>query len=148
MLSGTFSVSRVIEESTCRSSKDYRFTDVGLYKIHSTSLMPEIPFEEAVILPYEIDSSIFINDEETKIEVPETINLQNFLTTRYIGRAPLEYYQNGEKTKMGRQFVLLCRNGNPTEKYRVFGTEDAIRGYNKDANENVYLPGGGDNDDA
>ncbi len=148
MLSGIYSVARGIEESVCRSSKDYRFTEIGLYKIHSTSLMPEIPFEEAAVLPYEIDPSIFINDEETKLEFPATIKCQNFLTTKYIGRAPLEYYDQGTKTKMGREFILVCRNGNPSEKTRVFGTESAIRGYNRDASENVYLPGGGDEENA
>lgn len=145
MLSGTYSVARGVEESICRSSLDYRFTEVGLYKIHATALMPEIPFEEAEILPEEIDSSIFVNDDETKLDFSPDVNCQNFLTTRYIGRAPLEYYEQGRKTKMGRQFVLICRNGNPTADFRVFGTEDAIRGYNRNANENVYLPGGGDN---
>ena len=29
-------------------------------------------------------------------------------------------------------------------EYRIFGTEDAIRGYNRNANENVMMPGGGD----
>lgn len=144
MISGVFSVPRVIEESVCRTSKDYRFTDVGIYKIHSTALMPEIPFDEAIVLPYEIDSSIFVNDKETMPTFFDTIECQNFLSTRYIGRAPLEWYDGAQKTKMGRQFVLICRNGNPTENYRVFGTEDAIRGYNRNANENVRLPGGGD----
>lgn len=146
MLSGTFTIPRTVEESVCRSSKDYRFTEVGLYKIHSNALMPEIPFEEAAITPQEVDYSIFVNDEETMPSFTDTIDTQNFLTTRYIGRAPLEWYHDDLKTLMGRQFVLICRNGNPTENYRVFGTNDAIRGYNRDANENVYLPGGGDED--
>lgn len=144
MISGVFSIPRVIEESVCRTSKDYRFTDVGIYKIHSTALMPDIPFDEAVVLPGEIDASIFINDNETKPSFMTTTECQNFLSTRYIGRAPLEWYQGDQKTKMGRQFILICRNGNPTEEYRVFGTEDAIRGYNRNANENIQLPGGGD----
>lgn len=144
MLSGTFSYPRVTEESVCRNSKDYRFTEIGLYKIHSTSLMPEIPFEEAAITPYEIDKSIFINDEDTMPDFNDTIDMQNFLTTKYIGRAPLEWYKDGEYTKMGRKFVLICRNGNPNAKYRVFGTEDAIHSYNRGASENVKLPGGGE----
>jgi hypothetical protein len=47
-------------------------------------------------------------------------------------------------TLMGRQFLLICRNGDPKEDYRVFGTESAIRGYNRNANENTTLPGGGE----
>lgn len=144
MLHGTYSVGKVIEESICRSSKDYRFTDVGVYQIHSTSLMPNIPFEEASIQPKEIDSSIFINDEETKLDFENTIKCQNFLSTKYIGRAPLEWYEKDQYTKMGRQFVLICRNGDPKEEYRAFGTEAAIRGYNKDANDNNMIPGGGE----
>ena len=144
ILHGTFSVGRVIEESLCRSSQDYKFTEIGIYRIHSTSLMPNIPFEQASIQPKSIDDSIFINDEETKLYFQNTISCQNFLTTRYIGRAPLEWYSNGQTTLMGRKFILICRNGNPNEEYRVFGTEDAIRGYNRNANENTALPGGGE----
>lgn len=147
MISGTLPIDLVQIESTCRISKDYRLTEVGLYKIHSTSLMPEIPFEEAQVLPEEIDESIFINDEETKLDFESTIDCQNFLTTRYIGRAPLEWYEGEKMTSMGRQFTLLCREGNPVANYRVFGTEDAIHGYNRGANENVFLPGGGEIND-
>ena len=144
MIHGTFNVGKVIEESVCRTSKDYRFTELGVYKIHSTSLMPNIPFEEASIQPKEIDSSIFINDDETKLDFENNIKCQNFLTTRFIGRAPLEWYEGDAQTKMGRQFILICRNGDPKEEYRVFGTESAIRGYNKDASSNTALPGGGE----
>lgn len=144
MVYGTYSVGRVQEESICRSSKDYKFTDVGVYKIHSNALMPNIPFEEETKQPQTIDSSIFLNDEETKLEFETNIECQNYLTARYIGRAPLEWYDETTDTKLGRQFVLLCRNGNPNADYRVFGTEDAIRGYNKDANENITMPGGGE----
>jgi len=144
MLHGTYSIPGVIEESLCRNSKSYRFTDIGVYQIHSTSLMPNIPFEASSIQPKPIDSSIFINDEETKLDFEYTIQCQNFLTTRYIGRAPLEWYEGEQMTSMGRQFILICRNGNPKEEYRVFGTEAAIRGYNKNASEITTLPGGGE----
>lgn len=144
MLNGTFVVPGVIEESVCRSSQKYRFTELGIYKIHSTSLMPNIPFDEASIQPFNIDSSIFINDEETKLDFENTIECQNFLSTMYIGRAPLEWYENNQMTEIGRKFILICRNGNPNPAYRVFGTEGAIRGYNRNANDNVVLPGGGD----
>ena len=140
MIIGTFSVPQVVEESVCRSSLDYFFSEIGDYRIHSTSLMPNIPFEEASILPYPIDESVFINDEETKLELETMINCQNFLTTNYVGRAPLEFY--GPKTLMGREFVLICRDGDPSYPMKVFGTEDAIRGYNRNANENILLPKG------
>jgi hypothetical protein len=138
MIIGTFSVPRVVEECICRSSKEYEFSEVGDYKIHSTTLMPNIKFEEAEILSESIDTSIFINDEDTKLEIEETIKCQNFLTTNYVGRAPLEFY--GPKTKMGREFVLICRDGDPTYKSRVFGTEDAIRGYNRNSTHNFVHP--------
>lgn len=144
MIHGTYSVGRVIEESICRSSKDYRFTELGIYKIHSTSLMPNIPFEEASIQSKQIDSSIFINDEETKLSFDNTIKCQNFLSTRFIGRAPLEWYEGDQMTKMGRKFILICHNGDTNSNYRVFGTEGAIRGYNRNANDNIILPGGGE----
>lgn len=144
MINGTYSVPRVIEESICRSAKDYRFTDIGVYKIHATALMPNIPFGEASVESKEIDKTIFVNDEKTKIEFQQNTKCQNFLSTRFIGRAPLEWYQGDNKTKLGREFLLICRGGNPNEQYRVFGTEAAIRGYNRNASENVKLPGGGD----
>lgn len=144
MVHGTYGVPRVTEESVCRTTSDYTFTEVGLYKVHSTALMPNIPFEESSIQPYEIDSSIFINDDDTKLCLGNSIQCQNYLTTRFIGRAPLEWYDGDQKTKMGRQFVMICRNGNPNADNRVFGTEAAIKGYNRNANDNVKLPGGGD----
>ena len=144
MIYGTYSVPRVQEESTCRSAKDYKFTDVGVYKIHSNTLMPNVNFEEESTQLFEIDSSIFINDAETALTIESSVDCQNFITARYIGRAPLEWYDEDMDTKLGREFVLLCRNGNPNAEYRVFGTEDAIRGYNRNANENVMLPGGGE----
>lgn len=139
MIIGTCSVSRVVEESYCRSSMDYKFSELSDYKIHGTSLMPNIPFEEAAIQPYEIDPSIFDNDEENaKLEFETTIDCQNYLTTKYVGRSPLEFY--GPDTKLGRQFVLICKDGNPSYANRCFGTMDAIHGYNRNANENVLLP--------
>lgn len=143
MIIGTFLIPRVVQESVCRIAKDYYFTDVNRYQIHSTTLMPNIPFEESLVQPQEIDASIFLNDTETKLDLENNIQCQNFLTTKFVGRAPLEW-AGQEKTKMGRQFVLICRDGNPSDAYRVFGTEAAIRGYNRGANENVMLPGGGE----
>ena len=67
-----------------------------------------------------------------------TIMTQNFFTAKYVGRAPLEFY--GPKTQMGREFLLVCRNGHTDYNSRIFGTEDAVRGYNRDANENVMNP--------
>ena len=144
MLNGTYGLPRVVEESVCRSSKDYRFTDIGVYRIHSNALMPDIPFDEAANKLSNIDNSIFDNDMETAITFPSYIETQNYLTTKYIGRAPLEWYQGGKKTKKGRQFILLCRGGNPSVSFRVFGTEDAVRGYNINANENISFPDGGE----
>lgn len=144
MIFGTYTVPRVTEESVCRTSKDYQFTDVGIYKVHSNALMPNIPFEEESTQPYEIDPYLFINDDETMPDVNISTTCQNFITARYIGRAPLEWYGKGDYTKMGRQFVMVCRGGNASAEYRIFGTEDAIRGYNKNANDNTQMPGGGE----
>ena len=143
MLTGVYNIGGVIEESICRSSEDYRFTDVGVYKIHSNVLMANIKFAEAKVSSRTIKPSIFLN--ENPLKIPSNIDCQNYLTTKYIGRAPLEFYSGKEKTKMGRQFILLCREGNPNADYRVFGTEQAIRGFNKNAGDLNKLPGGGDN---
>lgn len=140
MIIGTSSVPRVVNESACRSSKDYEFSEIGDYFIHSTALMPNIPFEEALISSEQIDSSIFINDSSTALSLDSNIDCQNYLTTKYVGRAPLEFY--GPKTKMGREFILHCKDGDPSYSCRVFGTEDAIKGYNRNANENTMMPKG------
>lgn len=144
MIYGTSSVGRITEESICRNTKAYRFTEVGMYQIHSNALMPNIKFEESSIVKENIDSTIFLNVEETKLTFPTTTKCQNFLTTRYVGRAPLEFYSGNDKTEMGRQFVLICRGGNPNPDYRAFGTDAAIRGFNRDAADNNTLPGGGE----
>ncbi len=144
MLSGTYAVERVVEESACRSSKNYRFTDIGVYKIHSVALMPLIKFGEAAITPQPIDNTIFLNAENTKLTFAPQIGTQNFLTTRYIGQTPLQFYNRGKFTRLGREFILLCRNGIPTERYRLFGTESALRGANRTAMDINKLPGGGD----
>jgi len=137
-------IKRVAEESWCRASQEYRFTDVGVYKIHSTSLMPFIPFETAKKDKEEIDETIFINDKETKLTLNKQIDTQNYLETRYVGRAPLTNYSKSSKTPEGEKFLLKCYGGNPNSDFRVFGTEDAIRGYNKEASENKLLPEAGE----
>lgn len=144
MIFGIYSVPRVPEETVCRTVKDYRFTDIGIYKVHSTGLMPEIPFGEELVYPVGIDGSIFDNDAETRPIVNNETFCQNFMTARYIGRAPLEWYGKNDYTKIGRQFLMVCKNGLTSAEYRTFGTEDAIRGYNKNANENVAMPDGGE----
>jgi hypothetical protein len=128
MFIGSISIPRVVEQSCCRISEDYYMLSVGDYKIHSTSLMPNIPFEQAKIIPNSIDKSIFINDADNKLTFDSQIQVQNYLTTHFVGRAPLEYY--GPKTKIGRQFQLICVNCDPSYQYRFFGTNDVIRGDN------------------
>lgn len=135
MISGTFTVPRVQEETTCRSATKYKFISVGDYKIHSTVLMPDIPFAEAEVLPEFIDRSIFINDSETKLDFPANIQTQNFLTTMYIGLAPLKNYEPDEYTERGHEFTLKCRAGNPNYKFRTFGTPGMIHGYSIDESE-------------
>ena len=139
MISGTASVPNISnKESICRSSRDYYFSEIGDYKIHSTTLMPNIPFEEDKVWPEPIDKSLFINDEETKPEFESQIKCQNFMTVKYVGRAPLEYY--GPMTKMGREFILVCRDYEPRYQQMVFGTESSIHSYNREANDNFYYP--------
>ena len=144
MINGTYLMPRVQEESRCRTSKDYQFTDTGIYKVHSTTLMPNVYFDEAAEENKSIDDTIFVNDESTQLIFQKQIKQQNYLTCQFIGRAPLEWYNDGEYTKMGREFMMICKGGNPGSNYRVFGTEAAIRGYNRDAGANVTMPGGGE----
>ena len=138
MIIGTYSIPPAIEESTCRSADDYEFSDVGDFKFHSVSILPNIPFERAAELPEYIDASIFANNSETKLNLDSTIKTQNYFTAKYVGRAPLEFY--GPKTEMGREFIFRCQEGILLYKNFAVGTEDAIRGYNRDANENVINP--------
>lgn len=144
MIHGTFMVPRVPEESRCRTSKDYRFTDTGIYKVHATALMPDVYFDEAAEVKNTIDKTIFVNDNETQLTFQEQVEQQNYLTCQFIGRAPLEWYNEGDVTEMGREFIMLCKGGNPGQDYRVFGTEAAIRGYNRSAGDNITMPGGGE----
>ena len=138
MIIGSMSVSRVVERSYCRIADDYYMSMIGDYKIHANALMAHIEFAKARVIKRSIDSSIFVNDADTKLVFPNQIEVQNYLTTRYIGRAPLEFY--GPKTKLGRQFILICTGGDPTYKFRYFGTEGAITGNNPNANELIEHP--------
>lgn len=140
MISGSATAGNVVEESVCRSAEDARFTSVGMYKIHSNVLMTNIKFGEAKEFPEPIRAGIFLN--EKALTLPSTIQCQNYLTTKYIGRAPLEFYSGNNKTERGREFLLLCRDGNPMEDNRTFGTEDAIHGVNTNASELSKISGG------
>ncbi len=142
MINGTSFVGRVVEESVCRSSKNYRFTDVGIYAIHSNALMPNIPFGAAAVTHKEIDDTIFINDEETHIILNKQIDCQNFISARYTGKVPLEYYQDGHYTKMGRQFLLVCRHGIPNSGFRTFSSSSNLEGY--DQYTGTTYPDGGE----
>ena len=145
MLSGTYQLPKVKTESMCRITKDYWMTEVGLYQIHSMILMTYIPFEESKKWKEPIEKdSVFINDEETMPFFEEQLELQNYLTTRYVGRAPLEWAEPDLKTKMGRRFILVCLEGIPLERYRYFGTESAVHNTNRNANEIVQYTGGGE----
>ena len=144
MITGILPVGRVVEESWCRGSQEYRYTDIGIYKIHSTSLMPLIPFETAKQQSESIDTTIFINDNETKLTLQKQTKTQNYLETLYVGRAPLKQYSKSSKTAEGEKFLLKCLEGNPNAEYRVFGTESAIHAYNRTASNNAILPGGGE----
>lgn len=130
MIFGTFSVPRLVEESKCRSCEKYQFTTIRKHKIHSTTLTPNIKFGAPLITNEPIDSSIFVNDDETcKLSFPTTVSCQNYLTTKFVGVLPLEDYSDGHFTSAGTEFTLVCRNGNPNDTYRVFGTLDGVHGY-------------------
>lgn len=140
MISGSTTAGTVVEESVCRSAEDARFTSIGVYKIHANVLMAKIKFGKAKKYPETIKAGIFLN--EKKLTLPTSIQCQNYLTTKYVGRAPLEFYSGNNKTKYGREFLLICRDGDPSEDYRMFGTEDAIHGVNVNASELSKISGG------
>lgn len=135
MILGRVKIPGVVQRSRCRTSEDYKLTTIGDYKIHSTALMPKIPFEKARETVETIDSTIFVNSDDTKLTFSRSLKVQNYLTTRYVGRAPLEFY--GPATKMGREFVLVCPDGDSSYRGRYFGTEGSVGGYNASANELV-----------
>ena len=143
MINGKILIPRPPSESTCRTTEDYKLTEVADYRIHVSAWMPNIKFEESLIQKESIDDSVFINDDETKINVPTDIDCQNFMTTKYIGRAPLEYY--GPPTEKGRQFLCLAKDSDTTYYFRVFGTQDALNGFNAKANEMELRPLAKDN---
>ena len=140
MITGIRLVPRVIDECYCKSSEDSYFAEIGDYKTHSVNLMPKIPFEEANEFSEEIDSTIFVNDQKNKLNFKSTTKSQNYLTTHFVGRAPLKFY--GPKTKMGEQFILICKDGNPSYNTRYFGTRDAVYGFNRNANDSFIFPKG------
>ena len=129
MIIGTYSIPRVTEESACRSSQAYQYTEIMQCKIHSVALTPNIPFGAPLSSPYPVDSSIFINGDDCKLSLPSVVNCQNYLTTKFVGVLPYEDYSDGHFTPMGTEFVLMCRNGNPNSDYRAFGSADGVHGY-------------------
>lgn len=138
MIIGKLTVARPVPESTCRITQEYKLTEVADYRIHVSGWMPNIKFEESMIDKYPIDESIFVNDSETKLNLEKNIECQNYLTTKYVGRAPLEYY--GPPTEIGRQFLCQSKDGDPGYYSRVFGTQDALSGFNNKANELELRP--------
>lgn len=138
MIIGTASVPGIEEESVCRLTQPTMLTEVGDYQFASNAFMAGIPFEESKIVPEEIDSSIFMNSQGTELSFDSTVLTQNFVTAKYIGRAPLEYY--GEPTEVGREFTMICKDGLALYGNLVVGTQSAIEGYNKDANDNEMVP--------
>lgn len=136
MITGVRHTSRVVEESFCKNIEKAYFTEVGDYKIYSPTLTPVLNSKSQTgptKTPVLIDSTIFKNAPKYKLSLKTMTQSQNYLTTRYIGRAPLKFY--GAATEPGTQFILICKNGNPSYKTRWFGTEDAIRGFNRNAND-------------
>lgn len=134
MLTGMAFCNSAPDRTVCRTVEDYYMTIVGDYKVHATSVMSEIQYNNPRNLPESISSTIFINDASTKLSFPGTVATQNYLTTRYLGRAPLEYY--GPKTPAGRdQFYLFFENGFTDYKWRKFGTDGSSRGNNVTAND-------------
>ena len=132
MIIGISTIPKVVERSICRTSEDYYLSVLADYKIHSNALMPLIQFEKAKEVPKSIDKSIFLNVEETELSFDNQIKTQNYLSTSYKGRIPLEFY--GPKTKLGRQFHLVCQDGSTFYKDRYFATSGALTN-NADANE-------------
>lgn len=138
MIIGTASVPGVPEESICRLTQPTMLTEVGDYQFASNAFMAGIPFEESKVIPCEIDSSIFMNAQGTELTFDNFVLTQNFITAKYIGRAPLEYY--GEPTEAGREFTMICKDGLPIYTNIFVGSADAIAGFNKDANDNEMVP--------
>lgn len=124
MLLGSLFVPRVMEYSRCRITEDYYLISPEDHHIHSTTLMPNIPFDYSKETFNIIDKSIFINSDETKLNFSNQIQIQNYVSTKYTGRYPYAFY--GPKTKMGEEFELVCANGDPSYKSRYFRTQGNI----------------------
>ena len=138
MIIGAVNVTGVEGDYICKNVEAEFFTDVGDFCIWSNGLMPNIPFGEKAITPSNIDKNFFLN--ASTLSFPSQINTQNFKTAKYVGRAPLEYY--GDPTEIGREFLLHV--GNEIAKYNneelVFGTQDAMSSYNKNASDMEAKP--------
>ena len=120
MIHGTFTVKRVIENTTCKLSEDSRLEKFKTYKVHSAALMPNVPFGS----PKVSSASVNSNCVKGSAKLPSSVKTQNYITAVYVGSDPPtkekdQYLADPSyKTKKGTKFVLTCVNGDPND--RVF----------------------------
>lgn len=124
MLTGIASIEALPEESTCRNTDHTGFSAGSTYNVHCQALMPNIPFGKSEQLPYQIEKTLFLNEGETELSFASQLTCQNYIPTKFVGIGPIDYSQN-----RGTEFMLFCRNGNPSDQHRVFGTEEGLYGY-------------------
>lgn len=124
MITGVKSIDRFPVETTCKNTDITGFGPGGIYNMHCLALMSGIPFGKSKVEPEDIDDSCFLNEEETKLSIKKKTKCQNYIPTKYVGSEPLP------TSGRGKQFILYCRDGNPNDSHRVFGSLDGLYGYN------------------
>ena len=119
MIRGVFTLDRVKEKSFCRLSLDSVLVNGSSYKVHSTVMMPNIPFGKAIETPSSINKGIFLNDKDTKMTSPSTIKTQNYVTSKFTGE-DYELSDPANITHLGEKFSFKTEDGSPNKKYRSF----------------------------
>ena len=113
MIHGTYSVKRVITKSTCRITSKGSVDLDSKCTVHSSALMPGIPFGKSKQTPTVIDSSIFTNGKKTKLKFPKTTKCQNYLTTVYTNTREESQHKDGA---VGDKFTMTCDGGDPNNR--------------------------------
>lgn len=119
MIHGTFTVKRVRQTSVCTLAEDARLDSHGLYKIHSTVLMPDVENTSSMEITEGIDPTCIKNNTQTSSKNKNKTKVQNYILAQYVGNIPYDDRYNDDpdyKTPAGTRFTLTCVDGNPNQR--------------------------------
>jgi len=110
-------------KTVCYGAEDCYYTTREKYRIYSKAMTPNLDSGKYKIYRESIDQ-ILINSSKCKLKVIYYIDLQNFLSTLYIGRIPLVFY--GIKTKIGEEFQMTILNNDISNRYFCKREDDFV----------------------